>query len=126
MSLTDVEINRAANALATTLNDQRVPGFDAERIGAIACGAVSGRLLGVQRDATRPAAGWVVDGDERLVEIERREPGTWVVRRLSGPRSRAYRPPDPEGKRARGGSPAPDAFSGTDAAPDVGQPVDSV
>ena len=46
---TDVEVSRALNALATTINDQRVGSFAAERFQQIVDGALSGeRKLVVQ------------------------------------------------------------------------------
>jgi hypothetical protein len=114
--LADTEINRAANALLNTLNDQRVEEFDAARFTAI-CGQT------VLRDITRPAKGWVVDGRRRLIEIERVARGRWSVRRLVGPRSTAYVPPEAGDERARGGAVAPHAFCGAPIVPDVGDPV---
>lgn len=82
MSLpTDVEVSRALNALATTLDDQRIPEFRAERFQQIVDGALSGerKLLVVQSGAQ---AGRLVTADDgRLVATIERAEGVWDVER---------------------------------------------
>lgn len=82
MSLpTDVEVSRALNALATTLNDQRIPEFRTERFQQIVDGTLAGarKLIVVQSGGE---AGRLVTADDgRLVAEVRRVDGVWDVER---------------------------------------------
>jgi hypothetical protein len=66
--LSDVEISRTLNALATTLRDQRLPAFDPARIEQIAAGAIGGKHE-LEARAVGPAAG----------ELRLREDGTLIA-----------------------------------------------
>lgn len=82
MSLpTDVEVSRALNALATTLDDQRIPEFRAERFQQI----VDGTLAGERKLLVVPSGGaagrLVTAADGRLVATIRRADDGWEVER---------------------------------------------
>ena len=79
--LTDVEVSRVLNALATTLRDQRPAGFDAVRIEQIVTGALAQeRKLRAQQ--TGPASGELrIRKDDRLVAVVELRDGQWNVER---------------------------------------------
>jgi hypothetical protein len=71
--ISDVELSRVANALSTTLKDQRPERLELERVQAIADGAVGGeRKLTARRGTAAPAELVGEEGDV-LIRIERRE-----------------------------------------------------
>jgi len=100
---TDVEISRALNALATTINDQRVREYRTERFQAIVDGALAGerKLLVVQDEGT---AGRVVtaDGGRLVAEVTLSE-GAWDVMRRVGATGSEWAVPQPEASQAEGG-----------------------
>jgi hypothetical protein len=80
VSPTDVEIDRALNALNVTLNDQRPDNPSVERLQQIADGATSQeRKLHVRGEA---AGRFVLSDGERVVAVVEREgASSWTVRR---------------------------------------------
>jgi hypothetical protein len=99
-TLTDVEVSRALNALATTLKDQRPERFDAARVEQIVLGALAqerklavvstSRVAGVVRHA--------VDG--RLVATVELRDGSWVVERRLDAGQSSWALPQPAHDRA--------------------------
>ncbi len=79
--LTDVEISRALNALATTMREQRPERFDATRAEQIARGALAGesKLEAVQTGSDSGELRRASDG--MLVAVIRRDEGGWQVQR---------------------------------------------
>lgn len=97
MSLpTDVEVSRALNALATTLNDQRIPEFRTERFQQIVDGTLAGerKLLVVQ--AGEQAGRLVTADDGRLVATIKRAEGVWDVEREITAQGSDWAVPQPE------------------------------
>lgn len=79
--LTDVEISRALNALATTLRDQRPPAFDAARVERIVTGALAGEAK-LTVHASGPEGGELRKREDgRLVAVVALREGTWTVER---------------------------------------------
>lgn len=79
---TDVEVSRALNALATTIDDQRYARFELERFQQIVDGALSGeRKLLLHRGGD--ASGFVARADDglRIADVELVD-GHWNVERL--------------------------------------------
>lgn len=83
---TDVEVDRALNALHATLNDQRVQDPDAARLQEIADGTSGGeRVLSVR--PLSPSA-WALDDAASgafLARVEHEGGGAWSVRREAMP-----------------------------------------
>lgn len=80
MSVTDVELSRAVNALSTTLRDQRPQSLDAPRCQQIVDGALGGeRKLTVRRDGEARGSLTGPDGTV-LASVERRD-GQWHAAR---------------------------------------------
>jgi hypothetical protein len=80
----DVEIDRALNALDVTLNDQRVEALDVERLDAIVVESLGGEpLLRVSADVVEPERiAWM--RDDALTDVGRVErvgDGRWTVAR---------------------------------------------
>jgi hypothetical protein len=86
VSITDVEIGRALNALVTTLNDHKAQALDTGRCHEIVTGALGGEdKLAVRADGT-------LEHELSAVgRIERRD-GRWVSERIGAPLSGAYIP----------------------------------
>ena len=84
MALTDVEIGRALNALATTLNDQKAGSADLARLRSIVTGSLGGEeLADVHAEASGgDRAAWLQDREtgERVGEV-RLQDGRWLTRR---------------------------------------------
>jgi nitrogen fixation protein FixH len=78
---TDVEISRALNALATTLRDQRPDAFDAERVEAIARGALAGERKLSARATGSTSGELTIAQDGRLVALIELQDGQWTVER---------------------------------------------
>ena len=102
-TLTDVEVSRALNALATTLNDQRPQTFDVARVEQIVLGALAHeRKLAVV--STGSAAGVVRNAlDGRLVATVELRDGRWVVERKLDAGQSSWALPQPAHDRAAGG-----------------------
>ena len=82
MSLpTDVEVSRALNALATTLDDQRIPEFRTERFQQIVDGTLAGERKLVVVQSGDQAGRLVTAADGRLVATIERAEGVWNVER---------------------------------------------
>jgi hypothetical protein len=98
---TDVEVSRALNALATTIDDQRVGSFAAERFQQIVDGALSGeRKLVVHAGGTEaePEAGRIVTADDgRLVAEVTLSEGRWNVERKITAQGSSWAVPRPQG-----------------------------
>ena len=83
MTVSDVEIDRVLNALATTFNDQHPPRLDLARVEEIATGA-----LGQERKLEARAAGaWTatlhrIDDGRELATLERTPEGRWQTDRV--------------------------------------------
>jgi len=78
--ITDGEVNRAVNAVATTLRDQRPGRFEPERVQAIVDGALGGeRKLTVRRHDD--ASGELVGPDGRQVAVVTLRGGVWTATR---------------------------------------------
>lgn len=80
----DVEIDRALNALNVTLNDQRVEELDVERLDAIVVESLGGEpLLRVSADVVEPERiAWMRDDTLTDVgRVERVGDGRWTVAR---------------------------------------------
>jgi ubiquinol-cytochrome c reductase cytochrome b subunit len=92
--VTDTEINRVINALATTLNDQRPELLDRERLQAIAGEA----LTVVLESGTRAE---LHDPDGVAVAAIRREDGAWRVERTVAPRDPPVAAPRPPTRMER-------------------------
>ncbi len=79
--LTDVEISRALNAVATTLRDQHPDRFDQARVEQIARGA----LAGEEKLRAMPTSGTSGElrrtEDDRLVAVIALQDGRWNVER---------------------------------------------
>lgn len=78
--ISDVELNRAINALSTTLRDQRPAAFDAERFQSI----VDGSLGGERRLVVRPLGGGrgrLTGADGLTLASIGLLDGVWTVRR---------------------------------------------
>lgn len=93
--VTDVEIERALNALNVTLNDQRLERLDLGRLQRIVTLALGGeerlRLVGDADHAGRAA--WVKDLDEENVaRVELAAGPRWIVERHAAARSGGYVP----------------------------------
>jgi hypothetical protein len=79
--LSDVEISRVLNALATTLRDQRPARFDPARVEQIATGALAGESK-LEARAGGPASGELRKREDgRLVAIIALRDGQWAVER---------------------------------------------
>ena len=79
--LSDVEISRTLNALATTLREQRPPEFDAGRAEQIVTGALAGENK-ISARGTSSATGELRtrEGDRVIAVVELRD-GQWTVDR---------------------------------------------
>ena len=74
---TDVEIDRALHAVASTLNDQKLEHYDASRVQEIVTGA-----LGGQSNITVDEAGGMHDETgKRIGAIRMTDSGEWIVER---------------------------------------------
>jgi hypothetical protein len=72
---TDIEIDRALHAIATTVNDQRLDEYDPARVQEIVDGAVEGSL-------TVDQGGGIHDESGARIGVLRRTPsGEWIVER---------------------------------------------
>jgi hypothetical protein len=72
---TDIEIDQALHAIATTVNDQRLDEFNSDRVQEIVDGAVEGSLR-VDR------GGGIHDESGVRIGVLRRTPsGEWIVER---------------------------------------------
>jgi hypothetical protein len=81
---TDVEIERALNALSTTLTDQGLDRVDVGRLDAIVVASLGGeRHLHASPDARRPQRlAWLRDSSDATVgRIELAVDGRWTVGR---------------------------------------------
>jgi hypothetical protein len=78
--ITDVELNRAVNALSTTLRDQRPDVFDTERFQAIVDGALAGERKLVVRHLGGDRGELAGERGERLGAIDR-PGGVWRAER---------------------------------------------
>jgi hypothetical protein len=84
----DVEIERALEALAATLNDPPLDGFDTRRVQAIVDAA-----LGGQRRWTVDSGGGLHDETARRVGAMRRTPsGEWIIDRQNAGAARSETP----------------------------------
>jgi len=85
MSLpTDVEINRACNALLTTFRDQRQETFDALRAEQIVTGALAGERK-LRARSSAPTDGELrASDDDRLIAVMQRRDGQWILERKLG------------------------------------------
>ena len=93
MSVADVEVSRALNALVTTLNDQRPAEPDVRRYQDIVTGAVAGNPdIVVRADSTRPAAGTLRDRDGNALARFWRDGDRWLAEREGSPLSGGYIP----------------------------------
>ena len=102
MTLTDVEVSRALNALSTTWNDQRPERFDAERAERIVRGSLGGEPK-LDARATGAASGELRRAPDGLLvaTVELRD-GKWIVeRRLDAGRS-SWALPQPAHDRREG------------------------
>jgi hypothetical protein len=84
---TDVEIERALNALAVTLNDQRLDRVDVARLDAIVVSSLGGEphLRAVADELQPEELAWVQDdGGETVGRIELEGDGRWSVARTAG------------------------------------------
>jgi hypothetical protein len=78
----DGDILRAANALVTTLNDQKVTELDAERIREIAVGATGGDVpftVHTYAEESRRLAHLHDDAGQRVLTLELGDDGAWSV-----------------------------------------------
>lgn len=74
---TDVEIDRALAAVAATLNDQQLDGFDQDRVQQIVTGALGGETA-----LTVDAGGGLHDAEGvRVGSIRRTDSGEWITER---------------------------------------------
>jgi hypothetical protein len=81
VTLTDVEISRALNALSTTLRDQRPERFDPARVEQIALGALAHERK-LEARATGEASGELRKREDgRLVATIELRDGQWAVDR---------------------------------------------
>jgi hypothetical protein len=79
--ITDVELSRALNALATTLKDQRPPSMDRDRFQAIVDGALAGqRKLIVRREDDGSGVLLRDDDGGRVGSVALRD-GEWSITR---------------------------------------------
>ena len=79
--LSDVEISRALNAVATTLREQRPPAFDASRVEQIVLGALAGEPK-LEVRGGGPAGGELRRREDgRLVATIALQDGRWTVDR---------------------------------------------
>ena len=78
--ISDVELNRAINALSTTLRDQRPPAFDAPRFQSIVDGSLGGERKLVVRHVAADR-GRLTGGDGSTLATVGLHDGIWVVRR---------------------------------------------
>jgi hypothetical protein len=79
---TDVEVSRALNALAVTLNDQRPRALDPRRAQAIVDGALAGEhKLEVIGEGERAARVVTVDDQRLVATAELAADGAWIVER---------------------------------------------
>jgi len=93
VSVTDIDVSRALNALVVTLNDRRDSQPDLERWQAIVTGSLGGEpKLEVRRDPTRPSGGALLDESRREVGRIWLEDGRWRSERVGAPLSGAYIP----------------------------------
>jgi hypothetical protein len=82
---TDVEVERALNALMVTLNDQR-PGLDPGRLQAIVDGTTAGeRVLEVRTTTAADRAHLLDAGSQATVAELTVKDGEWTVRREAAP-----------------------------------------
>ena len=82
MTVSDVELDRVLNALATTFNDQHPPLLDLARVEAIATGALGGERKLVPRQAGEwRATLHKADDDTKLATLERSPQGRWSTAR---------------------------------------------
>ncbi len=79
--LTDVEISRALNALATTLRDQHPAVFEPARIEQIAVGAVAGEPEFEARATGQTSGELRGREDGRLIAAIALDEGEWTVDR---------------------------------------------
>ena len=83
MSVTDVEVSRALNALVTTLNDQRPSEPDEERWQSI----VTGSLGGERSIVVRVETGNLLDAKGKVLARIRSEDDRWIGARVGPPLS---------------------------------------
>lgn len=88
MSITDVEVSRALNALVTTLNDQRPSEPDEQRWQSIVTGALGGEHTIVVRVDT----GDLLDTKGNVLAHVRRKDDRWIGERVGAPLSGGYSP----------------------------------
>jgi hypothetical protein len=82
MTVSDIELDRALNALTTTFNDQRVDAVDVARIESIVTGSLAGeRKLQARRESDSRAALHKADDGSRLATLERKSDGRWISAR---------------------------------------------
>ena len=79
---TDVEISRTLNALSATLNEQRPPALERERLQAIADGAVGHEPLFVVTGVEADRATLLRRDDNAVIAHVRREGGGFTVERV--------------------------------------------
>ena len=80
--VTDVELNRALNALSVTLNDQKAERLERERVQEIVTGALAGNeelVAAVDPDGGGLRA-WLLEGGERVASVWL-DGGAWRVER---------------------------------------------
>jgi hypothetical protein len=88
MSVTDVEVSRALNALVATLNDQRPSTSDGQRWQSI----VSGALGGEQTIVVHVETGNLLDAEGNVLAHVRRQDDRWIGERVGSPLSGGYIP----------------------------------
>jgi hypothetical protein len=108
VSLTDVEISRALNALATTLRDQRPDAFDAGRIEDIAQGALAGERKMRARATDRTRGELETRDDGRLVAVIELRDGQWSVERRLRAGGSDWALPEPAHRRQAAAGPSDD------------------
>jgi hypothetical protein len=94
---TDVEIERALAAVTATLNDQKVEGFDTDRIQEI----VDESLGGERRLTVDDGGGLHDQSGARVGAIRRTDSGEWIAERQNPTAERsdtAVPSPPPQGK----------------------------
>ena len=93
--ITDVELNRAVNALSTTIRDQRPSSFDTSRFQQI----VDGALAGERKLTVRHLGGFngeLVGEDGRPLARIQRVQAQWSVRRIVQAGESDHAVPQPE------------------------------
>ena len=102
--LTDVEISRSLNALATTLRDQRPPAFDAARVEQIVTGALAGERKLLAESTGADSGELRIAEDGRLVAVVRLADGRWSVERRLDAGGSTWALPQPEHARRSAGA----------------------